>query len=200
MPFRELQQHELTQHPDIYRPAHEAAVEAHRRYRRLVLPLISVWAVGSLLLLFAGFIRGAEVFFILVVLPWVIAIAGYLHARAPLRNFQRRAKTIHVPCTICGTVLPSGDLKAHMKSVHPGIARYVGFVIDFSIGTVALFAGGFLAIVVLETLHLLSDVETLEVALLLFAILAGVTVWLRTFALRHLLKLRTEWKESHPAS
>lgn len=198
MPFRDLRQHELAQHPDIYQPGHTAALEGNRRYRKLVAPLIALWAVGSLAGLFTGAFTGAEAFVVLVLLPPIIMIVGFAYARTPIRRFQQQAKTIHVPCSICGVVVPSGDLKAHMYAEHRSVARYVIFVRDFVMGAFLLFFFGIVPLVLLYQFHVLSEAEVYAIMFSATAFLVGVTVWFRTLALRHLLRLRNEWKESHP--
>jgi len=102
--------------------------------------------------------------------------------------------TVQRPCMICGSMVTAATIKAHMKIVHPRIARYVLFVQELVWGVALGWTWGFLALVVLYLVHVLSDFQVIASTVALTAFLAIIAVWLRTFALRHLLRLRSAWK------
>jgi hypothetical protein len=94
-------------------------------------------------------------------------------------------------------MVTAATIKAHMKIVHPRIARYVLFTRELVWGVALGWSWGFLALVVLYLVHILSDFQVLASTAALTAFLAIIAVWFRTFALRHLLRLRSAWKPTN---
>ena len=106
--------------------------------------------------------------------------------------------TLERPCSFCGMMVTAATIKTHMDTAHPRIARYVLFVRELGWGTALGWSWGFLVLLVLYALHALSDFQILASMATLTAFLVIVAAWLPTFALRHLLRLRSAWNATNP--